>query len=859
MTLSINCPACAAVFTPADDLRGKKAFCPKCGRALVVTGAGVAKVNEARRPVAAPTPPVRSSNSLWLVLPLLLLLLLVPGGLAVYLFTRGHSDEPKQLARNDDQPLAPAPNPQQPVNDPPTNPKEKRDSGAERIAPQVKPERTENTTPPPQPEHKEDTQHLTKPVADKPQQPQALAVKLVKTLGSMTYAPNRLAFSPVDRTLAVAAASSGNTVSEVKLWALESGKDTATLIDAGGFVTDMGFGSDGKTVALGTWTGPAGNQLFRARVWDVANGNDGKTLFTDPGPPDDDFRLRYLSPDGKVVAVGDQNNQTPIRLLNTASGATVSTLKDTGGLHSGLVFSPDSKTLASIAWQGPDGKNITYHVTICDVASGSKLSTFAAGLNNQIRVVAISPDSKTLAAVEMVGKAPTVVYWDVVKGKKLSSFPVDAATSMAINSDHKTLAVASAAGLKLYDLGNGKCIATLQEGYGHGVVAAIFSHDGKWLAAACSDKMIRLWEMPVGQPGKASPPDKVLVKESPIKPVKPQAPVHAVPDNPFFDTRRMALSRDGKTLATAGLGSDIRLWDLNSGKNFRTIPFDTGYPHMPAFLAFSPDGKALAVKFWGSTNAPGNPLWLYDVASGKHTTLQLDGGMASLFFSPDGQMLLAGQGPGMATWDVASGKPRIVPPTRSDVFVGSPLVLPPNFFDFNAITSALRPDGKMLATLGMSGNVRAAIRVWDTANGRLLGGLNDFTLFYGARGGVAFSPDGKTLLWGGGTELKLFDVANGKHLAEYTDDKYADIVSVAFSPDGKTAATGSGGSPAELKVWDLASGKATVLEGQANVNSLKSIIGVVFTPNSRTLISQSLSEVKVWDVASGKCVKSLQK
>jgi hypothetical protein len=57
MTLSITCPVCDAAFTPANDLRGKKAFCPRCGWALVVTSAGVAKVNEANRPAPAGAPP----------------------------------------------------------------------------------------------------------------------------------------------------------------------------------------------------------------------------------------------------------------------------------------------------------------------------------------------------------------------------------------------------------------------------------------------------------------------------------------------------------------------------------------------------------------------------------------------------------------------------------------------------------------------------------------------------------------------------------------------------------------------------------------------------------------------------------
>src|ERR1700679_1137723 len=37
--LSLSCPACAASFSPADDLRGKPAFCPRCGQALMVSSA----------------------------------------------------------------------------------------------------------------------------------------------------------------------------------------------------------------------------------------------------------------------------------------------------------------------------------------------------------------------------------------------------------------------------------------------------------------------------------------------------------------------------------------------------------------------------------------------------------------------------------------------------------------------------------------------------------------------------------------------------------------------------------------------------------------------------------------------------
>ena len=53
--------------------------------------------------------PAQHGYPRWL-LPMLLLLLLVSAGLAVYLLTR-ERDEPQQVAKNEDQPPAPAPTP----------------------------------------------------------------------------------------------------------------------------------------------------------------------------------------------------------------------------------------------------------------------------------------------------------------------------------------------------------------------------------------------------------------------------------------------------------------------------------------------------------------------------------------------------------------------------------------------------------------------------------------------------------------------------------------------------------------------------------------------------------------------------
>ena len=440
MALKLNCPSCASTFGLPDVRRGRQAFCPKCGASLVVTGAGVAKLGERHGSPARGFP--------WLLLALALVLM-VSVIIVGYFAMRRHDQPQGQLvAKSDDGPKP--------------NKNKERDHVLVQPDPAPKPKDLpkENDTPKKTPDPE-----VNPPVEVKSEKPQPLNVKLIKTLGPMTYSIIRLAFSSDDKTLAAAGweITKDNRVDAggANLWDVGSGKETAALNEQNAQVCDPTFSPDGKTLTLGTWTGPAGNTRYDVKVWDLAQAKYGKTIFTDKQSQDDDFRVICLSPDGKIVASGNMNNPRPTQLLSTASGATVSTLKETG-YPSAMIFSPDSKKLASISWTN-EGKNVTNHVTLWDVASGSKLSTFTADPNNQVRAVAISPDSKTLAAIEVVEKTATVVYWDVAGGKKLSSFPVDGGVSLAISPDKKMLAVGSAAGVHLYDLANGKCLATLHE------------------------------------------------------------------------------------------------------------------------------------------------------------------------------------------------------------------------------------------------------------------------------------------------------------------------------------------------------------------------------------------------------------
>jgi WD40 repeat protein len=107
----------------------------------------------------------------------------------------------------------------------------------------------------------------------------------------------------------------------------------------------------------------------------------------------------------------------------------------------------------------------------------------------------------------------------------------------------------------------------------------------------------------------------------------------------------VAISRDGKTLATGSWDGTVRLWEVATGKEVRRLAF----PGAAGSLAFSPDGKTLA-----AGNLAG-PVRLWDLATGEETArlvghqgqfplrlLPRGGRVCSLAFSADGARLVSG-------------------------------------------------------------------------------------------------------------------------------------------------------------------------------------------------------------------------
>jgi serine/threonine protein kinase/sugar lactone lactonase YvrE len=287
-----------------------------------------------------------------------------------------------------------------------------------------------------------------------------------------------------------------------------------------GLVSSLAFSPSGATLAIAA---------YGVCLWDIAA--------TDcvPGPRLTTAYSVAFSPDGNILACGDDNNGSTYLWNVAAKRLLVATLPDPAseGVDS-VAFSPDGKTLAT-----GDANGSTY---LWNVATEKMIGALTDSPSKGVDSVAFSPDGKTLATGDANG---STYLWNVAGRNRtatLSDSGGKGVESVAFSPDGKTLAAGDANGTTyLWNVATGHPITTLPDSGSKGVESVAFSPDGKTLAAGDADGSTYLWNVATGKP------------------------VTTLADPGSTGVNSVAFSPDGTTLATADQNDSgsVYLWHIS--------------------------------------------------------------------------------------------------------------------------------------------------------------------------------------------------------------------------------------------------------------------------------------------------------
>lgn len=418
------------------------------------------------------------------------------------------------------------------------------------------------------------------------------------------------------------------------------------------------------------------------------------------------------------------------------------------------------------------------------------------GHKERVVGLAYSSDGARLASFDQFG---TIVEWDTVTGKELLTISrgLDVLRPnvnflnktgvflLGYSPDGSQLMTNENNTVSVWDARSGQRRFHFEDPAG--IWGAIGSPDGKWVVAG-SGRDVKMWDAATGAQR------LVLSGHSDF--------VLAV-----------AMSADGKQLASTGLDQTVKLWDAQTGELELTLP---KLNNISESLAFSPDGKLLA--------ASTQEGWIYTWKTATGELFNRFGSEAGpMRFTPDSRYLVTANLNGTVTFlDASTGK----------------LLMALAGHKGDVTSLALGPDGQHVASGGDDGTVK----IWDTRPDREVFTVTNNGV---AINRVAYSPDGTRFVTGSddGT-IKMWDAATGEERLTIPGE-HAGVYGVDFSPDGTRLAASYNNNLA--KVFDLQGNLLLTLRGhEGNVR------GIEFTPDGKRIVTGSFDQtIRVWDATTG--------
>jgi WD40 repeat protein len=454
----------------------------------------------------------------------------------------------------------------------------------------------------------------------------------------------------------------------------------------------------------------------------------------------------FLSPDGKVLAVADIQDQAT--LWDLATGKERFVVKAAGPIAK-MEFSPGSTFLAVVVGrkkftrENNDSDAIGVEAVVWDAKTGDVVANLETG-SREIRSVAFAPDDKSLA----LGCGDGSVLVHALPSGKVSATLAESKESvvaLAFTPDGKSLAIGGEAGeLRTWTVGS-KATQIERKERKAPIGSLRFDAEGKQLFSTEGG-----YTYPRGQRWTRS--DDGTWNQT----------------REWPRTNRVTLSPDGKRLAIM-CWDGVFLWDLSEDKEIGRIVPRVIREGLGSLAVFSPDSRTLLVY---AENIRGEPEFvLFDADTGARRGV-LDGvahgKVTGMHLGADGLMT--------ATTDEAHRNVRmsqhVVMATIGQAVRRRPIQGAKSFGRWGIDSIDFDAKNERLAISDGDG-----LYVWSLKDDRVqeYGPYNNFPIR-----GARFSADGRRVLSGGSSGYTIWDTATQKSVARI-GSRYG-----ATSTDGKT-------------------------------------------------------------------------
>ena len=506
--------------------------------------------------------------------------------------------------------------------------------------------------------------------------------------------------------------------------------------------------------------------------------------------------------------------------------------------------SPDGSLVAAGGrlWSQKTGDDDPSHSVYVWSLQGKELKYVLKGHEDSVMLVKFSPTAPVLASGGMDG---TLKIWNAQSGTEIRSVKLGSVDALAYSPDGKILGVVERNNIHLFNTttweSTGKLVVHLEQ---QPVAAFTFSPDSQSLAVGGWSKKVSLWDV-----GK-------------------RKLIQVVGEN-TGEILSIAWSAKSNMLATGATDRVVSLWDMSKKTRFT----DLRQEDRAESVAFTPDGKLLAVGSGQPESESDKTIVLWDVASATRRGL-LKGhpqSVVSLDFTPSGDSLVsAGGDETIRIWDVQTS-------SFLTFFRGHGLPI---------LTLNYSPDGKMIASGDAIGSIQLrnlesgtllelkghenhiADLSFDPASRTLASAAWDNTLRLWqlnsqpesqvllkagfAMTAIRFAPDGSKLAATNcDGNIYLWEAPGFKSLPGLKQTGCASFL--AWSPDSQHFVTGGGDStnkdsPRSVFLWRVgASNPEKVLDGHSSWPSSAN-----FSPDGKYLVTGSWDgEMILWDLASG--------